>query len=125
MDRLSIVIDDRTLSDVELDDSTLALRRELLELPVHGVQGLPAGAAPAGARVVDVAVIGCLVVLLNSSLTLLASLVTVVRSWHRNTIPGATIRLKIGDDEIELSAVTEATQAELIRAWTQRHGDPS
>jgi hypothetical protein len=123
MDRLTIIIDDNALSDAELDDSALALRRELLELPVHDVRSLPAGDAPEGARVVEVAAIGGLIVLLNSSITLLASLVTAIRSWRRHTIPEATIRLRFGDDEIELSGVSEETQAQLIREWTQRHGD--
>jgi hypothetical protein len=122
MDQLTIIIDDRALSDVELDESALALRRELLELPVHDVQNLPAGSAPPGARVVDVAAVGGLVVLLNSSVALLASLVAAIRSWRRNTVPGSTIRLRFGEDEIEVSGVSDETQAQLMKDWTQRHG---
>ena len=91
MDRLTITIDDRALSDTELDASALALRQELLGLPVHDVQSLPAGVAPPGARVVDVTVLGGLVVMLNSSVALLASLVTAIRAWRRNTIPDSTV----------------------------------
>jgi hypothetical protein len=123
MDRLTIIIDDRVLSDTALDESALALRRELLELPVHDVQNLPSGIAPPGARVVDVTVIGGLVVMLNSSVALLASLVTAIRAWRRNTIPDSTVRLKIGDDEIEISGVSEETEELLLADWTRRHGN--
>jgi hypothetical protein len=122
MDQLTIIIDDQTLSAAELDESALALRRELLELPVHDVADLPAGSAPPDARGIDPAMIGGLVVLLNSSVALLASLVTAIRSWRRNTIPDSTIRLRFGDDEIEVSGVSEETQAQLIQDWTRRHG---
>src|SRR4051794_28859813 len=88
MDRLTIIIDDRALSDTALDESALALRQELLELPVHDVQSLPSGAAPPGARVVDATVVGGLIVMLNSSVALLASLVTAIRAWRRKHDPG-------------------------------------
>ena len=108
MDQLTIIIDDRALSDVELDESALALRRELLELPVHDVQNLPAGSAPPGARVVDVATIGGLLVLLNSSVALLASLVAAIN-------PGGETR-----SPIALSDCGSATTRSRCRACPTR-----
>jgi hypothetical protein len=72
--------------------------------------------------VIDAAVIGAVLVLVNSSVTLLASLVTAVRAWRRNTIPDSTIRLRFGDDEIELSGVSDDVQARLLDDWARRHG---
>jgi hypothetical protein len=122
MDQLMIVIDGQQMSVGELDEAARSLRRELLELPVHDVVDVPAGAAPAGARVIDAAVIGAVLVLVNSSVALLASLVTAVRAWRRNTIPDSTIRLRFGDDEIELSGVSDDVQARLLDDWARRHG---
>ena len=122
MDQLMIVIDGQQMSVGELDEAARSLRRELLELPVHDVVDVPAGAAPAGARVIDAAVIGAVIVLVNSSVALLASLVTAVRAWRRNTIPDSTIRLRFGDDEIELSGVSDDVQARLLDDWARRHG---
>jgi hypothetical protein len=122
MDQFMIVIDGQQMSVGELDEAARSLRRELLELPVHDVVDVPAGAAPAGARVIDAAVIGAVLVLVNSSVALLASLVTAVRAWRRNTIPDSTIRLRFGDDEIELSGVSDDVQARLLDDWARRHG---
>lgn len=122
MDQLMIVIDGREMSVGELDEAARSLRRELLELPVHDVVDVPAGSAPAGARVIDATVIGAVIVLVNSSVALLASLVTAVRAWRRNTIPDSTIRLRFGDDEIELSGVSDEVQARLLDDWARRHG---
>ena len=55
MDQMVIVIDGQQMSVGELDEAARSLRRELLELPVHDVIDVPAGAAPAGARVIDAA----------------------------------------------------------------------
>jgi hypothetical protein len=122
MDQLMIVIDGHAMSVGELDEATRSLRRELLELPVRDVVDVPARAAPAGARVIDAAVIGAVIVLVNSSVALLTSLVTAVRAWRRNTIPDSTIRLRFGDDEIELSGVSDEVQARLLDDWARRHG---
>jgi hypothetical protein len=122
MERLLVVVDDEALPDAEVDRLALGLRRELLELPVDDVLPAPAGTAPDGARVGDVVAIGAFVVLLNSSSALLTSLVSTIRGWRRDTIPDGRIRLKLGDDEIELSGLSEAVETRLLEDWTRRHG---
>jgi hypothetical protein len=119
---LQVSIDERWLTASELEDVTLRLRRDLLELPVTDVQHVSAGPAPAGSRSIDPSTVGELVVLLQSSATLIVSVVAAIRAWRRHTIPDSTIRLKLGDDEIELTNVSEETEAALLADWTSRHG---
>jgi hypothetical protein len=122
MEQLMVVIDGRDISSAQLDDIALGLRRELLELPVHDVVEVRNGTVPEGARGIDPAMVGAFVVLLNSSVALLASVVTTLRSWRRNTIPGGSIRLKLGDDELELTGLSDEVEAKLVEEWTRRHG---
>lgn len=122
MEPLLVSINGAAVSDAELDDLTLALRRDLLELPVTDVQPAAGAAAPPGSRGVDPSSIGELIVLLNSSAALLVSVATAVRSWRRHTIPGGSVRLRLGDDEIEITGVSEGTEAQLIDDWARRHG---
>jgi hypothetical protein len=61
-------------------------------------------------------------VLLSSSATLLVSVVTAIRSWRRHTIPNGSVRLRLGEDEIEVTGLSEETEAQLIDDWARRHG---
>ncbi len=101
MDSLLVSIDGVNADADELDDLARGLRRDLLELPVTNVQSAPAGPAPEGSRGVDPSSIGDLIVLLNSSTALLVSVVTAIRSWRRHAIPNGSVRLRLGEDEIE------------------------
>lgn len=121
MEQLLVAIDAAELSDAEVDELARALRGELLELPVTEVQGAVEGTAPPGSRGLDPVVLGELVVVLNSSAALLVSVVSAIRSWRRHTIPDSSIRLKLGDDEIELTGVSDDTEARLLEDWTRRH----
>jgi hypothetical protein len=122
MELMLVVVEGAAMPDSDLDQITLGLRRELLELPVGDVVPVPAGATPDGARVADAVAIGAFVVLLNSSSALLTSLVSTIRAWRRDTIPDGRIRLKLGDDEIELSGLSEEVETRLLEDWARRHG---
>ncbi len=122
MQPLLVSIDDATASAQELDELVRGLRRDLLELPVTDVQPAPAGAAPPGSRGVDPSSVSDLIVLLNSSAALLVSVVAAVRSWRRQTIPNGSVRLRLGEDEIEITGLSERTEAQLIDDWAGRHG---
>jgi hypothetical protein len=122
MASLLISIDGAGASPAELDELARGLRQDLLELPVTDVRPASAGEAPPGSRGVDASSIGDLVVVLNSSATLLVSVVAAVRSWRRHTIPDGSVRLRLGEDEIEVSSPTEETEARLLDDWARRHG---
>jgi hypothetical protein len=102
----------------ELDEATRALRGELLELDVDAVER-PAEPAPAGARAVDAAVLGTLVVGLGrSALTVVTGMLErwVARAGNRSVV------LELEGDRIEVSGVSAADQHRLIEAFVARHG---
>jgi hypothetical protein len=121
MEQLLVVIGAAELSPADLDAVTRALRSELLELPVSDVQAVADGAAPPGSRGWDPTVVGELIVVMNSSAALLVSVVAAIRSWRRHTIPGSSIRLKLGEDEIELTGLSDESETRLLDDWTRRH----
>ena len=85
----------------QLEDLTRALREEILTLDVESVVPRSGGEAPPGTRGVDAAAIGALVVSVAPALGALARLVTTVVDWLRRGGTQRTVRLKIGDDELE------------------------
>ena len=103
----------------EVAEATLQLRRELLDLEVDAVQVPRAGAAPPGARGVDMAAVGALVVSLADS-QLLAVVVTAIRSWLSGS-SRRSIKLELGGDVLELTGVSSREQRRLTDEWLARH----
>ena len=100
-----------------LEELAAGLRDEILTLDVESVVPRSAGEAPPGTRAVDAAAIGALVVSVAPALDALARLVTTVVDWLRRGGTQRTVRLKIGDDELELSGVSSAMQQQLAMDW--------
>lgn len=99
------------------------LRQELLQLEVQDVTAPRVGEPPPGARALDVAAVGALLVSLSSSVEGLRAVVAAVRRW----LAGGervrrTVRLEIGGDTLELSEATAADQDRLIDVFIRRHG---
>jgi len=97
----------------QLEELTRALRAEILTLDVESVVPRSGGEAPPGTRGVDAAAVGALVVSVAPALGALARLVTTVVDWLRRGGTQRTVRLKIGDDELELSGASSAMQQQL------------
>ena len=104
-----------------LEELTRGLRDEILTLDVESVIPRSAGEAPPGTRAVDAATIGALVVSVAPALDALARLVTTVVDWLRRGGTQRTVRMKIGDDELELSGASSAMQQELAMDWIRAH----
>lgn len=105
-----------------LDALTGHLRRELLQLDVEDVTAVPGGPAPDGARVVDVAAVGALLVGLGSAAGSLNEVVTVVRGWlSRGDKVRRTVKIEIGGDTLELSEASPADQDRLIDIFVRQH----
>jgi hypothetical protein len=100
-----------------LEELARALREEILTLDVESVVPRSAGEAPPGTRAVDAAAVGALVVSVSPALEAMARLVTTVVDWLRRGGTERTVRLKIGNDELELSGVSSATQQQLATDW--------
>jgi hypothetical protein len=98
------------------------LRQELLQLDVDDVTALPAGEPPLGARGLDAATVGGLLIAVGSAAQGLSALITAIRGW---TARGGTahrkVCLEIGDDVLELSDATAADQDQLIALFIDRH----
>jgi len=105
----------------QLEELTRALRAEILTLDVESVVPRSGGEAPPGTRGVDAAAVGALVVSVAPALGALARLVTTVVDWLRRGGTQRTVRLKIGDDELELSGASSAMQHQLAMDWIRAH----
>jgi len=123
--KLQIFLTDEAAEDEDVAEMTGYLRQELLDLDVDDVTALPGGDVPPGARAVDAAQVGSLLVTLGSSATALSQVITVIRSWmgrHHATHP--SLHLRLGDDVLEVSEATDAQVAEAFNIFVQRHSTP-
>lgn len=90
----------------EIDALTRALRAEILEVDeVDRVEQASAGPAPEGAKGLDVAAIGALVVGVAPGVQAVAKVIDVVRSWLANRSPSTPpLQMSIGDKSITVVA---------------------
>ncbi|WP_309063700.1 MULTISPECIES: hypothetical protein [Streptomyces] len=101
---------------------TRSLREELLLLDVDDVRAVPAGEAPPGARGVDIAMVGALLVNLGGAATGLSQVVTVIRDWWgrcHDTRP--SLRLTLDGDVLEISEATDEQVVEAFDLFVRRH----
>ena len=104
-----------------LEQLTVQLSNEISALDVLSVEPDHSGLAPAGTRGVDAATVGALVVSLTPALDALGGLVSTIIHWLRGGDAKRTIRLKIGDDELELMGTDAKTQHRLVEEWIRAH----
>ena len=119
---LQILLAEEEAEAERVAELTGYLREELLELDVDDVATLPGEEAPPGARAVEVAQIGALLVTLGSSTNALNQVITVIRSWmgrHHHTHP--SLRLQMGDDVLEIHKATDDQITEAFEMFLQRH----
>jgi hypothetical protein len=106
----------------DLDDETVGLRAELLDLDVDAVDRPVAGPAPDGARAVDTVVAGLLLVELGKGV--IGSVLRSVEAWVARR-RSRTVKLSVAGDTIELSNASPAEQRELLEAFLARHAAPA
>jgi hypothetical protein len=111
----------------ERDQLATRLRGELLELDVDGVRRATEGDAPEGARAVDVAAVGTLIVTVAQTAPAIIGVVEAVRTWlgRRPRSAAGTVKLRYGETEIELTGEPSPEQQRLIEVWIQRFATPS
>jgi hypothetical protein len=109
------------------DDLTRRLRAELLQLEVDRVEIPSAGEAPPGARAVDMAAIGTLIVTVGQTATTIGAVVGLVQSWLSRT-GGGTVEISTADgDSITVSGRLSPEQRELVKTFVDRQaskGEP-
>ncbi|MFI5735809.1 hypothetical protein ACIA49_37200 [Kribbella sp. NPDC051587] len=120
MDSVWLVLESADDDPQYVDEQLLHLIDDLREIDLDSVERAADGVAPPGTRAMDAMAVGALVVGLGSSGALLPVLVTVVRDWLLRRRSGS-IRLKIGDDEIELTAASDALQQRALEDFLRRH----
>jgi hypothetical protein len=109
-------------SDSErLDQLALVLRQEILELDVESVSARTDGEAPPGTRGIDVAAAGALMVSLAPTVSAIGALMTTVLNWLQRGNSSRSVKIKIGDDELELTGASSEVQRYLVDEWVRRH----
>ena len=103
----------------EIAEATIQLRRELLALDVDAVEAPSGGVPPPGAKAVDVAALGALIVHLANS-QLLGAVVSAVGAWLGGS-PRRSIKLELDGDALELTGVSSKEQRRLTDEWLARH----
>ena len=112
------------ISALEMEELTAALRRELLKLDVQSVNRLPGAAAPDGAKGIELAALGALIINLGKATPVLGQVVEVIRAWAARS-PSRTVKLTLGGDSLELSGLSENEQHQVVKDWMARHAKPS
>jgi hypothetical protein len=114
------------LTEQEADDERVQLLTGFLREELAGIDGVEPhlvrdGEAPEGARAVEVAAVGALVVKLLESGAVRA-VVGTIRSWlSRGASAPRSVRLEIDGDAIELSSVSSEQQESLVEMFIRRH----
>lgn len=99
-----------------------ALQSLLAELDALGLEEVarPTQTAPPGTRGLGAFELGTLLVTVGGAGATIPALIGLLSDWlrRRNAV---VVRVKIGDDEIELTGAPEATQKRLVEEFLFRH----
>jgi Effector Associated Constant Component 1 len=98
----------------ELDEATRDLLRELAELDLEAVERPAGEPPPPGARGVEVALLGTLLVTLGQGA--LGAVSAVLQGWLSRRA-GRTVKLTLGSDSVEISGGSAAYQRQLIETF--------
>jgi hypothetical protein len=121
--QINLLVDD-DVSAYEMDELTAAMRRELLLLDVESVDRPSAGPAPEGAKGIELAALGELIVSLGQATPVLSQVVAVIKAWASRS-PKRTVKLTIDGDTLELGGLSEEDQGRVARDWMARHAKPA
>jgi hypothetical protein len=106
----------------ELAELTQRLRDELLELDVDAVEPATGGAAPEGAKGLELLAVGGLVVRFAMKANILRTVVDVTVGWLGRQ-QARSVKLTLDGDTLELTGVSSEEQQRLIELWVARHAD--
>ncbi len=121
-DQLMVSLEEGGADAERLEQLTLALRRELLDLEVDDVEPVRTGPAPEGTRALDVTAVGALLVTLTSSTAALAGVVDMVRGWLGQGSRDRTVELTIGDKTLKLAGASDEQQEKLVAEFLRATG---
>jgi hypothetical protein len=112
-------------SDAErVDLLTGFLRGELLTVDAVEVSTMRADQLPPGARGIDAAAVGGLIVGLGRWDAAIRSVIRVIRRWlDRSPHEGRSVRIEIEGDVLVLSDASRAEESRLVNLFIRRHSD--
>jgi hypothetical protein len=116
---LQLDLDDQADAE-ELDALTTGLRRQLLQLDVESVERAEGPPPPPGVRAAEATSLGMLLVTLTSTPELLRALVGTVGAWLSRSA-ARSVKVKLGDSELEVTGISSEQQQRLIADWISRH----
>jgi hypothetical protein len=114
-----VTIEESGADDERLDELTSVLSAELLSADVDDVARVSAGDAPPGARAVDLAAIGALLVTLQTSIAAVDRMVAAVRSWLGRGSTERSAELVVGDVTLRLTGSSSDQQDRLIEEFVR------
>lgn len=120
---INLRVDD-DVSPLEMEELTAAIRRELLQLDVQSVDRVSGGPAPEGAKGVELAALGALIVNLGKAAPVLGQVIDVIQAWAARS-PNRTVKLTLEGDTLELGGMSETQQRQVVKDWMARHAKPS
>jgi hypothetical protein len=112
------------VSPLEMEELTAAMRRELLLLDVQSVDRVSGGPVPAGAKGIELAALGALLVNIGKATPVLGQVVAVIQAWAARS-PDRTVKLTLEGDTLELGGMSEDEQRRVVRDWMARHAKPT
>jgi hypothetical protein len=111
---------DAEIDDMEMERLTRQLQKELEELNVDSVTLVSEGQKPPeGSKAIQLAVLGQLLVTFSQAAGVLPSLINMLQS--RFVSKECSIRMVIGEDELELKDVPDENAKRILDAWLDRH----
>lgn len=118
--QVRLVLDPEDGDHERIEEDLQYLLDELAQIDVANVGRDQAGPAPPGTRGAGVDAAGALLIALGGSGATLPVLVGLVRDWLNRRGSGS-VRLKIGEDEVELRCVSTAMQQQVLNEFLSRH----
>lgn len=120
---------DEELDPAEVEELTLALRRELLEIDdVDDVTSAAAGPAPPGSRAIGLIALGSLIVSARPTIEAVSRVVGVLRDWlsrrSSQDAPHSTLRITVNGQTLELTPTAEQ-QATLVQEFLRSAAAPA
>ena len=115
---------DEDVSPLEMEELTAAIRRELLLLDVQSVDRVSGGPAPEGAKGIELAALGALIVNVSRATPVLGQVIDVIQAWSARS-PNRTVKLTLEGDTLELGGMSESQQRQVVKDWMARHAKPA
>lgn len=123
--RLRVSVDGIDGDPADLDEAMRSLAQEVDLVPAARVDRDSAGVPPEGSRGVDAASVQAILVSIPAAITAVQSLLSVLRAWQRRRrgagASSGALKVRLGDDVLELESADAETTARVVEAWLRRH----